>query len=139
MRWRSVTIAGGLIVLLAVGSTAALQQLASGLCRSTEITRLTSPDSHHDAVLFDRNCGATTDFASHVSLVPSGEPLGNSAGNVFIAEAGEAVARAAWGGPPVAVHWDTGGVLVIRYDPGAEVFQTATEVAGVPVRAGAAP
>lgn len=133
-------VVGGLLVaLLFLGASLAVQRLASGLCASTEVARLPAPDARHDAVLFERNCGATTDFASHVSLLPAGAPLGNATGTVFIAEAGAAGARAAWGGPPVTIDWDADGALVIRYDATAEVFHAATEVDGVAVRANTGP
>jgi hypothetical protein len=113
--------------------------LLAGLCDSTEITRLTAPDGRHDAVLFEHNCGATTDFATHVSVLPSGAALGNDPGNAFAAEANETGPRAPWGGPEVEVEWEADGTLAIHYDTASEVFHIAEVVEGVPVRAEALP
>ena len=132
--WRAVLLAVALLALLmAGGAWYAANSLLAGLCSSTEITRLTAPDGRHDAVLFERNCGATTDFATHVSVLPVGAPLGNDAGNAFAAEAGDTGPRAAWGGPRVEVAWDADGTLVISYDAAAEVFHIADVVDGVTV------
>jgi hypothetical protein len=128
-----------LALLVAGGVWYAASSLLAGLCGSTEITRLTAPDGRHDAVLFEHNCGATTDFATHVSILPAGAPLGDTAGNVFAAEAGVTDARAPWGGPPVEVTWEPGGTLAIHYDATAEVFHTADMVDSVRIRAEASP
>lgn len=135
--WLAPVLAIVLPVLLIAGSIWYVgSSLLAGLCGSTEISRLTAPDSRHDAVLFEHDCGATTDFATHVSVLPTGAPLGREAGNAFAAGAGEAAHRAAWGGPPVALEWQSGGTLMIRYDDSAEVFQMADVVAGVVIHSG---
>jgi len=122
------------LALLALGlGGRALDALFGDMCGSTEITRLTAPDRRHDAVLFEHNCGATTDFATHVSIVPAGAPLGNAPGNVFAAGSGDG-ARADWGGPPVTLHWEPDGALTMTYDAGAEVFAMAEAVDGVTIR-----
>ena len=126
----SALVALSLLVILLALSWRALD----GMCGSTEITRLPAPDGRHDAVLFEHNCGATTDFATHVSVLPAGAPLGDAPGNAFAAEAGEVGDRAPWGGPPVEVTWDADGALVIRYDPGADVFQSSATVGGIEIR-----
>jgi hypothetical protein len=134
--WLAPLLAVLVPVLFTVGILwYAANSLLAALCGSTEILRLTSPDGRHDAVLFEHNCGATTDFATHVSVLPAGAPLGNEAGNAFAAEAGHSGRRAAWGGPPVEVTWGADGRLAIRYDAEAEVFLTAEAVDGVRIQA----
>ena len=135
-RWLAPLLVVALLVLIAAGVLwFAANLLLAGLCDSTEIARLAAPDGRHDAVLFEHNCGATTEFATHVSLLPAGAPLGTSAGNAFAAGAGEGGDRAAGGGPVVDVTWDADGTLVIHFNAAAEVFFTAAAVDGVPVRA----
>lgn len=129
-------LAAALLVLIIAGILwFAANSLLAGLCNSTEIARLTAPDGRHDAVLFEHNCGATTDFATHVSVLPAGALLGARAGNAFAAVAGEAGPRAPWGGPPVEMTWEAGDTLTIGYDASAEVFHTAEVVDGVAVQA----
>lgn len=120
-------------IVLAGGVWYAANALLAGVCGSTEIARLTAPDRRRDAVLFEHNCGATTDFATHVSVLPVGAPLGDRAGNAFVAEASDAGPRAPWGGPPAEIAWGADGALVIRYDAAAEVFHVADMVDGVAI------
>ncbi|MCA9864659.1 MAG: hypothetical protein KC432_16610 [Thermomicrobiales bacterium] len=137
--WLAPLLAGTLALLIAGGVWYAADSLLADLCGSAEISRLTAPDGRHDAVLFEHNCGATTDFATHVAVLPAGAPLGDTAGNAFVAEAGEGGLRAAWGGPPVEIAWDVNGALAIRFDAAAEVFHQSAVVDGVPVHAEALP
>ena len=64
-------------------SIAAAACTSSGLCGNAEQTRVASPNGAWDAVVFVRDCGATTGFSSQVSLVPNGAKLPNEPGNVF--------------------------------------------------------
>jgi hypothetical protein len=61
-----------------------------------------------EAVIFQRDCGATTGFSTQISIVTKGSKLSSSAGNLFVADThlGKAPA-ASWGGPEVEVNWTT--------------------------------
>ncbi|MFN8663502.1 MAG: hypothetical protein U0075_16545 [Thermomicrobiales bacterium] len=138
--WLTPVLAIVLLVLITGGLIwFAANSLLAGLCGSTEITRLTSPNGHHDAVLFEHNCGATTDFATHVSVLPAGAPLGNDAGNAFAAEADDPGPRARWGGPSVDVAWAGDDVLAIRYGTEAGVLHHSPVVEGVAIHVEQAP
>lgn len=56
---------------------------SNDLCSNTELNRVKSPSGEYDAIVFSRNCGATTKEAFHLSITKSGEKLSNSAGNVY--------------------------------------------------------
>lgn len=43
-----------------------------------------SPDHRVEAVVFERNCGATTGFSTQVSIIRQGTSLGNDGGNVLV-------------------------------------------------------
>ena len=92
---------------------------------------LPSPDGKHAAVLFRRDCGATTDFSTQVSVVRMGtRPKGS--GNVFIADADHgAVGRAAWGDPWADMKWVAPRHLVISYDARSRVFSKNGSASGV--------
>ncbi|MFT4039925.1 MAG: hypothetical protein QM692_17230 [Thermomicrobiales bacterium] len=126
-------LALSLLLLLAALGWRAIDSLFGGMCGSTEITRLPAPNGRHDAVLFEHNCGATTDFATHVSVIPTSAPLSDAPGNAFAAGPGDGP-RADWGGPPVTLRWAADGALVIGYGAGAEVFTAVERVDGVAVR-----
>jgi hypothetical protein len=94
-----------------------------GLCRNEEQNRAKSPDGAAEAVLFQRDCGATTDFSTQISVLPSGSSLGDRSGNVFVAGANnDGAARASWGGPPAAVRWAGPRRLTVTYHPTASLY-----------------
>src|SRR5262245_26696008 len=97
-----------------------------GLCGNIEIARLTSPDGKLDAVLHERNCGATTDFSTQVAIVRAGQALPNSSANAFIATGGSV--RAAWGGPPAEIEWRDADHLAVRYERGSELHRSEKSV-----------
>jgi len=102
-------------------------------CVNTEVARMTSPDGRHDAVLFERSCGATTSFSSQVSIVARGRKA-EGGGNVLVADDDHGKApAAAWGGPDIDLGWTGPDQLVVRHHPSARLFQTHGSVAGVTV------
>lgn len=117
-----------LLPLLAV---ALLSAGCADPCANTEVARAASPDRATEAVLFERNCGATTDFSTQISLVKPGAAL-KGAGTVFIADGNRGAAPAApWRGPWAEASWQADGSLLVRYDARARVFQQKSEVGGV--------
>lgn len=55
-------------------------------CVNDMVGQVQSPDGQFKAVIFERDCGATTDFSTQVSIVPTSTPLPDTAGNVFVAD-----------------------------------------------------
>ncbi len=120
-------------LLILMSTAAAASGCTNELCRNTIVRRLTSPDGALEAVLFERNCGATTDFSTQVSVIRTGDELPDSRGNLFVADRDPGKAPAArWGGPTTEVEWEDGRRLVVRYSVEARVFRqdTIIEVAG---------
>ncbi len=122
-----------LLLLLGVGAFAAISSWMDGLCGNTEISRAPSPDGRYNAIIFERNCGATTGFATHVSLIPRGDPLPNAVGNLLSADLDDGGSPAGWGGPRVTAPWRAAGELVVQHDPLARVFRQASSDNGVTV------
>ena len=109
------------LVGLALGLT------ASGCgtqCQVQLVNRVSAPNSMQDALLYSRNCHATTNIGMHVSLVPKGAPVVDARGNVF----------ASTRPFPVAVHWNADNELVIEYVPGADEWTRLTRYRGIKVR-----
>ena len=100
---------------------------------SAEATRAIAPQTGTVAVVYEYNCGATTDFATHVSILkPGATPLGP--GNVFVADTDHGRAEAApWGGPWAALRWTGPEALELSYDASARVFSSDPKVAGVTI------
>ena len=116
MRWKLWTVA----ILLGLNS-------ACNLCDNTEVFRVASPDGQLEAVIFERSCGATTDFSTQISIVRKGSSLASGAGNTFIADSNHGAApRAKWGGPPADVKWRTNRSLVVSFHPATRILVQQT-------------
>ena len=100
---------------------------------NTPISVVRSPDGRHEAVLFERNAGATTGFSTQISIVAADErPAGG--GNAFIADDDNGRAKAAgWGGPYASMAWLGTQQLEISYDRDARLFRNEQRVEGVQV------
>ena len=109
-----------LLVLTTIAlATLTLQGCLFG-CGDEVTQRAVSPDGRWLAAAFVRNCGATTDFVTHVVIVEAGDPIDDD-GDVFVAEAG-AAASAPQGGPEVRLRWLGPDRLLVSYGPGARIF-----------------
>ena len=97
----------------------------TGACANTVVSERPSPDSALRVVVFERNCGATTPFSTHVSVLESGVNLPDSSGNVFAADQYRLETVARWSSP------DT---IEIRHDSRARVFKREPEIGNVRVR-----
>ncbi len=98
---------------------------------NTVVASRDAPDGRHSAVLFDRDCGATTGFSTQLSVLRDGEkPTGNA--NAFVADTDHGQARAGgWGGPWTDVTWLSKDRLLVRYATNSRVFTRIGNVAGV--------
>jgi hypothetical protein len=101
-------------------STAAglLWSIGCGLCANDVVSEVRSPDGKLRVVVFRRDCGATTDFTLHVSVLGAAQPLSNDEGNVF---------RALNDGktPPIEVKvaWQDSRHLLVRFPARAKPFR----------------
>ena len=105
--------------------SAMLPMLLSGCieCGNEELARVPSPSGARDAVLFSRNCGATTGFNTQLQIVPSGrEPAGASP--LFALD----------GIVPVTLRWQNETSLTVLGVDRARVFRDGTAMDGVEVR-----
>jgi len=90
---------------------------------------LTSPSRKTRAVVFERSCGATTSFSTHVSILNAGDTLWQSAGNVFAADSDHGAVK----DMTVTVRWAAPDELVVRYPARARVFRKETLANGTAV------
>jgi len=103
-------------------------------CDNHIVSRLDAPDGAHSAVLFQRDCGATTGFSTQISVLPAGGQPEDS-GNVLRADGGHdaAVRAGAWGGPWAEMHWLSSRHLLVRYAAGARLFAREAQVSGITI------
>jgi hypothetical protein len=56
------------------------------MCANDLLTEIPSPDGALKAVVFQRDCGATTSFSTQISILWTNRPLPNETGNLFVAD-----------------------------------------------------
>jgi hypothetical protein len=135
-RWVNVGLI--LVVVAIIGLVGVFARIDRGMCGSAEVRRLRSPDAHHDAVLYQCDCGATTGFSTHVAIVGAGAPTPHGGGNVLSADDGNgAAATSPQGVIEVELRWLAVDTLLLRPDPKAAVFKQASIVQGVHIVSGA--
>ena len=102
-------------------------------CANEVITRIASPDARYDVVTFQRACGATTGFSTHVSVLRSGDSVpADSGGNVLVADTDHGKAPVGpSGGPRVEVRWSGRDTLEIRLDHRARILHSVDSIASI--------
>ena len=63
-----------------------LDMMFSDLCGNEIFKEALAPGGRFKAVIFQRDCGATTGFSTQISLLASDKDLPNEGGNIFIAK-----------------------------------------------------
>ena len=102
-------------------------------CSNRTVKTIESPDGKHRAILFMRECGATTDYTTQISVVNSSSPFQN-VGNAFIADTYDPDAkRGNWGGPWAEIAWASSKRLIVTYDGRSRVFRRKASVDGVEI------
>jgi hypothetical protein len=103
-------------------------------CENSIIAVLVSPDGVKKAVVFARDCGATTGFSTQISIIPSQDKLPDESGNTFVADSDHGKASIGrWGGPLVEVAWKDGTNIIVNYAEKAQVFKKQELVAGIKI------
>ena len=97
------------------------------------IADLPAPAGAYHAVLFDRDCGATTSGSAQVSVMPRGE-MPEEGGNVFATDAAFGPQLSPRQGQPLVVRWLDAQTLEIRYDGRARTFVQSSRQGAVQVR-----
>jgi hypothetical protein len=107
------------LALLAAASLA-LAGCEMALCGNRVLNVARSPDGRHAAVIFRRDCGATTGFSTQVSLAPN-EATPDDSGNLLIL--GDE--------PGLSAQWLGPDRLLISYRRGARLFRQESVRDGV--------
>lgn len=137
-RTRTVTrrLWAAAIALLAVPATMVgftLYLFGADACGNTLIQRVPSPDGVHAAIVFERSCGATTGFSTHVSVVAA-NTIGDASGNALRADSNSGAAPTlASGVLAIRATWVSRSELHLSYHPAARVFLAEELVGGIKV------
>lgn len=105
----------------------------SDVCQNTVVSRSLSPNGALAAVLFQRDCGATTSFSTQISILrPDDNPTGG--GNAFVADDDHGAARVgSWEGSWAETKWLAPDHLLIRYAAKSRLFKRSDNVSGVKI------
>jgi hypothetical protein len=86
-----------------------------------------SASGEFKALAFQRDCGATTGFSTHVSVLRASRTLPNDDGNAFICTPTRTASRS------VVLSWSAPHRLKISYSKGVQVFRKASNVGEVTI------
>jgi hypothetical protein len=104
------------------------------MCDNELLSEVMSPGAKLKAVVFERDCGATTGFSTQVSIIAANASLKNEPGNVLVADANHGAAPAGrGGGPEVSVKWRTDAWIYLAHDARARVMLAERKVGEVRV------
>lgn len=121
LKFASMRMLGLIVASLSVGA-------CSAVCSNETVKVLRSPKGDHRAQMFMRECGATTDFTTQISVDPG---FLHTIGNVFVADAYNGGKRGTWGGPWADMAWIGPNHLMVSYDDKARIFDQHKVVNGV--------
>jgi hypothetical protein len=132
--WTKITL-GALGVILGgiVFAFCGPWRLAPGGCDNEVLSEVPAPDTQHRAVLFQRDCGATTGLSRHVSVLRGSRRLPDTAGNAFVADT-DPVSADSGISPFVAVRWIDHAHLQVLSDTRARVLTMDSLVDGIQIR-----
>jgi hypothetical protein len=97
-------------------------------CGNQVVNETMSPDKRMRAVIFERDCGATTDFNTQISILGENESLPHAGGNVFVEDSDHGASKY-W----AEVRWDSPERMVVRYPARARIFHKEARVKGVSI------
>lgn len=123
--WKKMLVGAGAFVLLAiVFISAALAFFIAGLsdlCATEVLAEYPSPNGKLKAVAYNYDCGATTGFATHVSILAAGESL-KEAKAFFVADSNHG-RTPSWKdmGPEVRFRWISDSRAELQYPELARV------------------
>lgn len=98
--------------LCLIAGYTAMDSIFGGMCGNKITNELISPNGDLKAITFTRDCGATTDYSTQVSIIGARDELPNDAGNVFVAS--DQIAT--------RIKWLDNESLFITHDPSDKVL-----------------
>jgi hypothetical protein len=135
---RITVTALGALGLLAVGAFGFISRVHWEFdCENSPLRESLSPDGARKIVVFERSCGATTDFSTQASLLKSDRTLPSGAGNLYIADTNHGTALPGpGGGPALKIRWKTPQSVILTSAAGARVFLARQRIEDVQIEYG---
>lgn len=112
---------------VSIGSSACFY--GSDMCGNDAYEEFPSPNGKLKAVLFERDCGATTPFSTQVSIIENNQKLENAPGNAFIgSDDGRAPLTNHQTMERLEIKWVDDEHMVIRYDARGSTQETNPKI-----------
>jgi len=137
---KTLTVIGVIIIIMLVGFsiwTGWFFHLLGSGCTNGVLDSSNSPDQQYKVVIFGRNCGATTDFSTHVSVLTVNENTDKlSTGNILIIDSnnGQDSSKNREGGPVVISQWEGPKTLIITFNSKARSYQKVQRYKDIEIR-----
>lgn len=137
--WKKVLLwIAGVLVVTVGGCLAVMDHLFSGMCATTVFDETPSPSKKLKAVVFQIDCGATTDFNTHVAIVKGTFDTSDTKSlpkSFFLADRDHGRAPAGvTQGPEVRLNWESDETLHLQYHQFSRVFRSENEQRGVTIK-----
>mgnify|MGYP000973324719 FL=1 len=137
--WKKVLLwIAGVLVVTFGGCLAVLDHLFSDMCATTVFDEIPSPSKKSKAVVFQVDCGATSDFNTHVAIVKGSFDTSDTKSlpqSFFVADKDHGRAPAGiTQGPEVRLNWETDETLVLQYHQLARVIRSEDKQRGVTIK-----
>ena len=114
----AVKVSGFIFLMLFIiigGCEILFSSLFNGMCGNEIFQEVYSPDNKYKAVVFQRDCGATTGFSTHISILRASAKLTDEAGNIFIMDG-----HPGWAN--IKINWETNRLVSISYSEDYKVL-----------------
>ena len=129
---RLLGIIAAVVVALIALAIGAFLYLAPDACGNEVLSEVVAPGGRLKAVVFERDCGATTGFSTQVSILPVAEALPNKAGNVLVVDDDHGKAPSGpGGGPALRVSWLSDHQIRIEHHPDTRVLRSESEYGNI--------
>ena len=122
-----------ILLIQILGSCANDGPFVDNFCGNKIIKEIASPDKDYSAIMFVRDCGATTGYSTQVSIVEYGDKLENTIGNILVMSDKPSGAIFENGGAMVEIAWNANNELNISYDKACEVFKNKSHLDGIKI------
>ena len=96
-----------------------LSNIFSDLCGNEIYKEVYSPNNKHKAIIFQRDCGATTGFSTQISVIDSSKSLNNDSGNIYVASGHPNQSN-------LQIKWSSNDTLVVINHNSATQMKEAT-------------
>lgn len=120
-RWLAGLGLGGTLLLILASPLILMFSALGPSCGNDQVEEVLSPNGRWKAVIFRRDCGATTDYSRQVSLLRGDKPLRNEGGNILVV--GDDA--------PLRARWADDGHLILWPAPPGKIFLRETEKEGI--------